>query len=105
MVRNFGPGCVNSLTSRAYTPWANGGNTQPRPTIQQSLAKKYEENLFFLQVNKSLVTEAAAVTTRDIFRRPQPSTVPQIRLVLPPVPLKTVLVLDVSQVITSMLCI
>ena len=44
------------------------------------------------------MTEASAVTTRDIFRRPQPSTVPKIRLVLPPVPLKTVLVLDVSQV-------
>ena len=62
------------------------------------------EPIAALKVNKSLVTEAAAVTTRDIFRRPQPSTVPRLRLVLPPVPLKTVLVLDVSQVQPQQSC-
>ena len=77
---------------REHSP-ARGGITQPM-TLLRLLAFL----LRVLQVNKSLVTEASAVTTRDIFRRPQPSTGPQIRLVLPPVPLKTVLVLDVSQV-------
>ncbi len=66
----------------AHGDFRRGGNGRLRRRMMKQKGKK---------------ADPTSPTPRDVFRKQAPSTVPEVRFVLPPVPLRLVLVLDVSQ--------